>query len=92
MSSLPLVKPGLATLVIYDGVNIWNEFSSALTLTQTAGNRTPLLAVQEFQGQYSMNIPMIMTVLCISILPMVIVFIFGQEKLIKGMMAGAVKG
>lgn len=89
---LPLVKPGLATLVIYDGVNIWNEFSFALTLTQTAGNRTLPLAVQEFQGQYSMNIPMIMTVLCISILPMVIVFIFGQEKLIKGMMAGAVKG
>ena len=89
---LPLVKPGLATLVIYDGVNIWNEFSFALTLTQTAGNRTLPLAVQEFQGQYSMNIPMIMTVLFISILPMVIVFIFGQDKLIKGMMAGAVKG
>ena len=89
---LPLVKPGLATLVIYDGVNIWNEFSFALTLTQTAGNRTLPLAVQEFQGQYSMNIPMIMTVLFISILPMIIVFIFGQDKLIKGMMAGAVKG
>lgn len=89
---LPLAKPGLATLVIYDGVNIWNEFSFALTLTQTSVNRTLPLAVQEFQGQYTMNIPMIMTVLFISILPMVIVFIFGQDKLIKGMMAGAVKG
>ncbi len=89
---LPLVKPGLATLVIYDGVNIWNEFSFALTLTQSASSRTLPLAVQEFQGQYSMNIPMIMTVLAISILPMIIVFIFGQDKLIKGMMAGAVKG
>lgn len=89
---LPFVKPGLATLVIYDGVNIWNEFSFALTLTQSAGSRTLPLAVQEFQGQYSMNVPMIMTVLAISILPMIIVFIFGQDKLIKGMMAGAVKG
>lgn len=89
---LPLAKPGLATLVIYDGVNIWNEFSFALTLTQTAENRTLPLAVSEFQGQYTMNIPMIMTVLFISILPMIIVFIFGQDKLIKGMMAGAVKG
>lgn len=89
---LPLAKPGLATLVIYDGVNIWNEFSFALTLTQTSTNRTLPLAVQEFQGQYSMNIPMIMTVLFISILPMIVVFIFGQDKLIKGMMAGAVKG
>ena len=89
---LPLVKPGLATLVIYDGVNIWNEFSFALTLTQSAANRTLPLAVNEFQGQYTMNTPMILTVLFISILPMIIVFIFGQDKLIKGMMAGAVKG
>ncbi|HUM83480.1 MAG TPA: carbohydrate ABC transporter permease [Lachnospiraceae bacterium] len=89
---LPLSKPGLSTLVIYDGVNIWNEFSFALTLTQTSANRTLPLAVNEFQGQYSMNIPMIMTVLFVSILPMIIVYIFTKDKLIEGMMAGAVKG
>lgn len=89
---LPLAKPGLSTLLIYDGVNIWNEFSFALTLTQTSGNRTLPLAVNEFQGQYTMNIPMIMTVLAVSILPMVLVFIFAKDKLIEGMMAGAVKG
>lgn len=89
---LPLAKPGLATLVIYDGVNIWNEFSFALTPTQTSVNRTLPLAVNEFQGQYTMNIPMIMTVLFISILPMIIVFILFKDKLIEGMMAGAVKG
>lgn len=89
---LPLAKPGLSTLLIYDGVNIWNEFSFALTLTQTSVNRTLPLAVNEFQGQYTMNIPMIMTVLAVSILPMVLVFIFAKDKLIEGMMAGAVKG
>lgn len=89
---LPLAKPGLSTLLIYDGVNIWNEFSFALTLTQTSANRTLPLAVNEFQGQYTMNIPMIMTVLAVSILPMVLVFIFAKDKLIEGMMAGAVKG
>ena len=89
---LPLAKPGLSTLLIYDGVNIWNEFSFALTLTQTSSNRTLPLAINEFQGQYTMNIPMIMTVLFISILPMIIVFIFAKDKLIEGMMAGAVKG
>ena len=61
-------------------------------MTQSAANRTLPLAVNEFQGQYTMNTPMILTVLFISILPMIIVFIFGQDKLIKGMMAGAVKG
>ena len=89
---LPLSKPGLSTLAIYNGVNIWNEFSFAYTLTQSAQNRTLPLAVWEFQGQYSMNTPMIMAVLTLTLLPMVIMFIVFQDKLVKGMTAGAVKG
>lgn len=89
---LPLAKPGLSTLAIYNGVNIWNEFSFAYTLTQSAGNRTLPLAVWEFQGQYSMNTPMIMATLTLTVLPMIILFIFAQDKLVKGMTAGAVKG
>ena len=89
---LPLSKPGMATLAIYNGVNMWNEFSFANTLTQSAQNRTLPLAIWEFQGQYSMNTPMIMAVLTLTLLPMVIMFIVFQEKLVKGMTAGAVKG
>lgn len=89
---LPLAKPGLATLAIYNGVNMWNEFSFAYTLTQSANSRTLPLAVWDFQGQYSMNTPMIMAVLTLSLLPMVVVFIIFQDKLVKGMTAGAVKG
>lgn len=89
---LPLSKPGLATLAIYNGVNMWNEFSFAYTLTQSAQNRTLPLAIWEFQGQYSMNTPMIMAVLTLTLLPMIIMFIIFQDKLVKGMTAGAVKG
>ena len=89
---LPMAKPGLSTLAIYNGVNMWNEFSCAYTLTQSAANRTLPLAVWEFQGQYSMNTPMIMSVLTLTVLPMIILFIFAQDKLVKGMTAGAVKG
>lgn len=89
---LPMAKPGLSTLAIYNGVNMWNEFIFAYTLTQSQGNRTLPLAVWEFQGQYSMNTPMIMSVLTLTVLPMIILFIFAQDKLIKGMAAGAVKG
>ena len=88
----PLSKPGLSTLAIYNGVNVWNEFSFAYTLTQSASNRTLPLAVWDFQGQYSMNTPMIMAVLTLTVLPMIILFIFAQDKLVKGMTAGAVKG
>ena len=89
---LPLAKPGLATLAIYNGVNMWNEFSFAYTLTQSSENRTLPLAIWEFQGQYSMNTPMIMAVLTLTLLPMIIMFIIFQDKLVKGMTAGAVKG
>lgn len=89
---LPLSTPGLSTLAIYNGVNMWNEFAFANTLTQSVKNRTLPLAVWEFQGQYSMNTPMIMAVLTLTILPMIILFIFFQDKLVKGMTAGAVKG
>ena len=89
---LPLAKPGLATLAIYNGVNMWNEFSFAYTLTQSSENRTLPLAIWEFQGQYSMNTPMIMSVLTLTLLPMIIMFIIFQDKLVKGMTAGAVKG
>lgn len=89
---LPMAKPGLSTLAIYNGVNMWNEFIFAYTLTQSQGNRTLPLAVWEFQGQYSMNTPMIMSVLTLTVLPMILLFIFAQDRLIKGMAAGAVKG
>lgn len=88
----PLSKPGLATLAIYNSVNMWNEFSFALVLTQSQKSRTLPLSIWEYQGQYNANIPMIMAVLTLCALPMILAFAIGQDKLIKGMMAGAVKG
>lgn len=89
---LPLTKPGLATLAIYNGVNMWNEFIFALVLTQSVDSRTLPLSIWDYQGQYASDMPMIMTVLTLSTLPMIICYIVGQDFLIKGMMAGAVKG
>lgn len=89
---LPLSTPGLSTLAIYNGVSMWNEFSFAYTLTQSVENQTLPLAITQFQGQYSMNTPMIMAVLTLTVLPMIIMFIIFQDKLVKGMTAGAVKG
>ena len=89
---LPLSTPGLSTLAIYNGVNIWNEFIFAFTLTQSEKNRTLPLALWNYQGQYSSNTAMIMACLTLSVMPMIILFIILQDKLVKGMMAGAVKG
>jgi len=88
---LPLSKPGLATLAIYNAVVLWNEFVFAFVLILTPQNRPLPLAIWEYQGQYSMNIPAIMAVLTLSALPLIVVYIFGQERVLKGMMAGALK-
>ena len=89
---MPLSKSGLATLAIYNGVSMWNEFSFAMVLTQSQPNRTLPLAVWEYQGQYTLNIPLVMAVLMLSSIPIILLYVFGQDKLIKGMMVGAVKG
>jgi raffinose/stachyose/melibiose transport system permease protein len=88
----PLSKSGLATLAIYNGVVIWNEFVFAMVLTQSQDSRTLPLAIWEYQGQYSINTPLIMALLVLSSLPVILLYVFGQDKLVKGMMAGAIKG
>lgn len=88
----PLSKSGLSTLAIYNGVSMWNEFAFANTLLQSANQKTLPLALGQFKGEHAMDMPMILAVLVLSALPMIILFIIFQDKLVKGMMAGAVKG
>ncbi|WP_406544154.1 carbohydrate ABC transporter permease [Pseudobutyrivibrio sp.] len=89
---LPLSKSGLSTLAIYNGVAMWNEFAFANTLLITPAKKTLPLALGQFKGEHSLDIPIILAVLTLSVLPMIILFIIFQDKLVKGMMAGAVKG
>ncbi|MBI5667557.1 MAG: carbohydrate ABC transporter permease [Chloroflexi bacterium] len=88
---LPLSTPGLATLAIYNAVALWNEFVFAFVLITSPEYRPLPLAIWEYQGEYSMNIPAIMAVLTLSALPLVLIYIVGQERVIKGIMAGALK-
>lgn len=89
---LPLSKSGLSTLAIYNGVSMWNEFAFANTLLITPEKKTLPLALGQFKGEHSLDIPIILAVLTLSVLPMITLFIIFQDKLVKGMMAGAVKG
>jgi raffinose/stachyose/melibiose transport system permease protein len=88
----PLSGPGLATVAIYNGIGLWNEFIFAYMLTSTPEHRTLPLAVWDFQGQYSSNVPAMMAVVTLTSLPLIVAYAFGQERVIKGMMAGSLKG
>ena len=89
---LPLAKSGLSTLAIYNGVSMWNEFAFANTLLTSPSSKTLPLALGQFKGEHSADMPLMLAVLVLSALPMIILFIIFQDKLVKGMMAGAVKG
>lgn len=89
---LPLSGPGLATVAIYKGIALWNEFIFAYVLTSSTGTRTLPLAIWDYQGQYSSNIPAILAVVTLTSLPLIVAYAFGQEKIVKGMMAGSLKG
>ena len=89
---LPLLRPGLATVGIYNAVALWNEFVFAYVLTSSPANRTLPLAIWDYQGQYAANVPLIMAVLALSALPLILIYVVAQEKVTGGMMAGAVKG
>lgn len=88
----PLSGPGLATVAIFNGIGLWNEFIFAYILTSTSEHRTLPLAIWDFQGQYASNIPSMLAVLTLTSLPLIVAYAFGQERVIKGMMAGSLKG
>ncbi|MTI59684.1 MAG: carbohydrate ABC transporter permease [Firmicutes bacterium] len=88
----PLTKPAVSTIAIYNFTQIWNEFAYGLVLTASPEKRILTLGLFEFQSAYGVDIPKTLTALLISVIPLFITYIFFQEKIIKGMTAGALKG
>lgn len=89
---LPLSVPGIATVAIYNAIHLWNEFIFAYVLTSSPGTRTLPLSLWDYQGEYTSNIPAMLAVVTLASLPMIVAYAFGQERIVKGMMAGALKG
>ena len=89
---LPLSKAGISTLAIYNVVGMWNEFAFANTFLNDIQVKTLPLALGAFKGEHAQYTPLILTVMTLSALPTIVLFIIFQDKLVKGMMAGAVKG
>jgi raffinose/stachyose/melibiose transport system permease protein len=92
MIFFPLSRPGLATVAIYNSILLWNEFIFAYVLTSSPHNRTLPLAVWDYQSQYAADIPAMLAVVTLTSLPLIAAYAFGQERIVKGMMAGALKG
>lgn len=88
----PNIMPAISTVVIYNFVHIWNEFIFALVLIQSPDKMTLPVGLQKFYGEFSVNVPGLMAALTMASLPLILVFILAQEKVVKGLSSGSVKG
>ncbi|MEA9986714.1 carbohydrate ABC transporter permease [Subtercola sp. RTI3] len=85
---LPLARPALTTVAIYDGLNVWNGFIFPLVLTQSPDKRVLPLALWSFQGEFTSNIPAVLAAVVLSTLPILALYIFGRRQLLAGLTAG----
>jgi multiple sugar transport system permease protein len=91
---LPLAAPGLVTAGLLTAFFVWNEFLLAVTLTSSPSAFTVPVAVVNFQGSQLFEIPLgtISAASVVITIPLVILVIIFQKRIVAGMTAGAVKG
>ena len=89
---LPICKPILVTVAIIQVFGNWNEFSFALVLIKDVALQTVPLALTQFKGQFASDYPKQMAAMLITMSPIVILYFAFSKEIIKGMVAGAVKG
>ncbi len=89
---LPVAKPILVTIAIIQTFSCWNEFSFALVLIKDVKLQTVPLAMTMFKGQFASDYPKIMSAMLTTMAPVVVLYFAFSKQIIKGMVAGAVKG
>jgi ABC-type glycerol-3-phosphate transport system permease component len=88
----PMARPAIFTTVMLNFVNFWNEFLYAVTYINNPKLRTLPLAVMFFVGESLLDVGMLAAAMVVSVLPLILVYIFISEWFIQGMTVGAIKG
>lgn len=89
---IPLSKPGISSVLIYQALFAWNEYLLSLTFLNSNNQKTLPLILTVFVGRYSMSWDKVFAILTLTVLPVLILYLFLQKYFIKGLVAGAVKG
>lgn len=88
----PLLKPIQATLIILVGVQTFNDFTNPLYFLPGSENTTVQLTLYSYQGQLASSFNLLFADIIVITLPMLILFIIFNKKIVDGMVAGSVKG
>ena len=88
----PLMKPVQMTVLILNGLWIWNDYLLPSIMLGLNGRiKTLPIAVSSFVGSYVKQWDLILTAAFLAMIPIIILFLFAQKQIIKGMMEGAIK-
>ncbi len=90
--ALPLCVPTLATLSITSFMEVWNDYLWPLLMLTDKGKMTLPIALSTLNGQYSTEYNVLMAGSLISMIPIILIYIFAQKYFKDGMMAGGIKG
>lgn len=90
--ALPLMRPILATIFIFNFQGAWSEFYWALIMIRSEENKTLQLGLMNFQSQFNTDYGVLTAGLVIATLPILIIYLKFSSQFIGGMTVGAVKG
>ncbi len=88
----PLAKPGISATTLYCFLMSWDEFMYANTFINTTVKKTVQVGIRDYIGEYSTDWGPLMAAVILSLIPVIIFFVFVQDNLVGGLAAGAVKG
>lgn len=88
----PLLKPIQATIIILVGVQTFNDFTNPLYFLPGAANTTVQLTLYSYKGQMASSYNLLFADIIIITVPMLILFLIFNKRIVAGMVAGAVKG
>jgi ABC-type glycerol-3-phosphate transport system permease component len=88
----PIGLPMIGNIAIIGFLSMWNELPFSMVLLQKLTLRTVTLSVALLRGQYGLSIPAQSTVLMLSVVVPILVFLFFQKYVTQGVTAGAIKG
>jgi len=89
---IPLLRPALGTVAIFNIVTLWNDLWFPLLFINDEKHKTVILGVTRLFGQYQTDWSKIMSVLTLSAIPVMIIYLLMSKQFIKGLTAGSVKG
>jgi multiple sugar transport system permease protein/raffinose/stachyose/melibiose transport system permease protein len=90
--ALPLAKPAIAVIAIFNTLAVWNEYVLAMIILQDKAKMPLQRGLMIFQGAHFTEYPLLMAGITITVVPVVLVYLFMQRYIIEGITSGAVKG